>query len=595
MAKGKKGGSAQPLRTPIVCVMGHVDHGKTTLLDRIRGTLVTAREAGDITQHIGATEVPLSVVKELCGGLLPVDIYIPGLLFIDTPGHHAFTTLRRRGGSLSDIAVVVIDVQEGFQPQTVEVIRILKNFKTPFVVLANKIDRIRGWRSVEWSPFLKSYESQAEHIKRELDDHFYKIIESLDREGISADRYDRIRDFTRNVAIIPTSAKTGEGIPDFLMTLIGLAQRYLESDLQYSISNPGEATILEVKEERGLGLTLDAILYDGTIKVGDDIVLGGFDGLIHTRVRALLKPRPLKEMRMEERFKGVKDVPAAAGLKIAAPGLERAMAGAPLVVVRGDVAEAERRVQEQLEDIQIITDTEGIVVCADALGSLEALVMELREAGIPIRSASVGDISRRDVVDTATVSNELYRVLLGFNVDLLPDAVQEVADSEVQVFISNVIYRLIDDYNVWVKAEKERREAERLEQLIYPGKLNIMPDCVFHQSKPAVVGVRILEGRIRPEVMLIKPDGTPTGKVLNIQQRGENLRRARAGEEVAISIEGVTVGRQIKENDILLVEVPERHAKVLEHDLYDSLTADEKECLDMYLRIKRKEEPFWAK
>src|SRR5512137_212157 len=299
---GKGKGAQSNLRTPIVVVMGHVDHGKTTLLDKIRGTAVAKGEAGLITQHIGATEVPLDVVQEFCGSHFGKEMQIPGLLFIDTPGHHAFTSLRSRGGSLADLAVLIVDMNEGFQPQTIESLTILKRYKTPFVVAANKMDRIAGWRSTKNSSFSKTLKAQNERVTEEMDTKLYELVGELYKYGFDGDRYDRIRDFTKTVGIVPISALTGEGVPDLLMVLVGLAQRFLKENLKISSVGPGVGTILEVKEERGLGTTLDVILYDGEFNAGDTIIVGTAYEPIVTKLRALLKPKPLAEIRSEERF-----------------------------------------------------------------------------------------------------------------------------------------------------------------------------------------------------------------------------------------------------------------------------------------------------
>ncbi|MGQ0535776.1 MAG: translation initiation factor IF-2, partial [Methanobacteriota archaeon] len=324
--------TAAATRQPIVCVMGHVDHGKTSLLDKIRGTTVVLREAGRITQHIGATEVPLEAVERLCGPLFGGKKFrLPGLLFIDTPGHQAFTSLRARGGALADIAVLVVDVSEGLMPQTREAISILRRNKTPFVVAGNKIDRLMGWQATKDAPFRVAIENQPARVQEALDEKLYELIEQFDRAGFRSDRYDRVTDFTKTIAIVPLSAVTGEGLPDLLMMLMGLAQRFLESELATSPDGPGRATILEVKEERGLGLTLDAILYDGTLRRGDLVVLGSKAAPVVTRVKALLKPKPMDEIRdPRDRFDSVPEVVAAAGIKISAPDLEGVLAGAPI-------------------------------------------------------------------------------------------------------------------------------------------------------------------------------------------------------------------------------------------------------------------------
>ncbi|MFZ2536521.1 translation initiation factor IF-2, partial [Methanothrix sp.] len=287
---GKAKGKQSNLRTPIVVVMGHVDHGKTTLLDKIRGTAVAKGEAGLITQHIGATEVPLDVVQDFCGSHFGKEIEIPGLLFIDTPGHHAFTSMRSRGGSLADLAVLIVDVNEGFQPQTIESLSILKRFKTPFVVAANKMDRIGGWHTTTNAPFAKSLKVQSERVTEVLDTRLYELVGELYKYGFDADRYDRITDFTRTVGIVPISAITGEGVPDLLMILVGLAQRFLKDNLQLTATGPGVGTILEVKEEKGLGTTLDVILYNGEFFAGDTVIVGTSREPLVTKIRALLKP-----------------------------------------------------------------------------------------------------------------------------------------------------------------------------------------------------------------------------------------------------------------------------------------------------------------
>ncbi len=584
------------LRTPIVCVMGHVDHGKTSLLDKIRGTAVVNKEAGAITQHIGATEVPLSTVQTLCKGMLGTNMMVPGLLFIDTPGHHAFTTLRSRGGALADLAVVVIDINEGFQPQTIEAIKILRQFKTPFVVAANKIDRIHGWTPHPNEPFVKTFNAQPDYVQTALDTKTYEIVGRLDEIGFSSDRYDRVRDFQRNVGIVPLSAKTGEGIPDLLMVLIGLAQRFLEESLKFHVSGPGIGTILEVKEERGLGFTIDTILYDGVIKVGDTIVIGGREQPFVTKVRALLKPKPNREIRVEERFDRVHKVTAAAGIKILAPDLDKAMAGAPLrVATEANAGEIKDEIARELEAAKIVTDETGVMVKADTLGSLEAIVKELREVNIPVGHAGVGDISKRDLVNAQTVNDPLYRVILGFNVATLPEAKDFLQTTDIKAFNSEVIYHLIDEFRKWETDQRALAEKKRFDEIVRPGKIRYLPNCTFRQSKPAVIGVQVMGGFIKPGVTLIKADNTKVGVVKQIQERNENISIATVGKEVAISVDGPTAGRQINEGEIYYVDVPEGHSKVLEFQLKDTIKQDELETLLEFVAIKRKDNPFWGR
>ncbi|MFQ6061078.1 MAG: translation initiation factor IF-2, partial [Thermoplasmata archaeon] len=480
------------IRQPIVSVLGHVDHGKTTILDAIRGTTVVSREAGAITQHIGATEVPLETILDLCKDLVGErEFKVPGLLFIDTPGHHSFVTLRARGGALADIALLVVDINEGFMPQTIESLSILRRFKTPFVVIANKIDRIPAWRRVKNVTFREALEKQTKSARKRLDELIYDMVGKLYEYGFPGDRYDRITDFTANVGIVPVSAKYRQGIPDALLILIGLAQRYLEEGLRTE-ECPGEGTILEVKEEKGLGPTVDAIIYKGTIRRGDTIVLGSKGEPIVTKIRALLKPRPLDEIRdPEDKFISIESVSAAAGIKVSAADLEVAVAGAPLIVVDRNLQEVKERVIEETS-IHIEAKEEGVIIKADAIGSLEALAYELREANIPFKSARVGDVSRRDIIDAATIKDPLKRVVLAFNVRMLPDAREEMQRSETHVIEDKIIYKLVEDYTAWVEQKRKEIEEEKRMEITYPGQLLLLPDCCFRKSKPAIFGVRVL-------------------------------------------------------------------------------------------------------
>ncbi|MBU2565598.1 MAG: translation initiation factor IF-2 [Candidatus Thermoplasmatota archaeon] len=574
------------IRQPIVSVLGHIDHGKTQLLDSIRGSTVIEREAGRITQHIGATEVPIDVIYRICGSLLGRKRFtFPGLLFIDTPGHQAFTTLRARGGALSDLAVLVVDINEGFKPQTVESLNILKRYKTPFVVAANKIDLINGWVS-EKKPFAESYKKQVERARDVVDEKIYEIVGKIYNHGFSSERYDRVADFTKNIAIVPISAKTGEGVQDLLMVLVGLAQRFLEKQLKTE-EGPGEGTVLEVKEEKGLGPTVDVIIYNGSVKQGDTIVLGGIDRPIVTKVKALLKPKPLDEIRdPTERFKSVKNVSAASGVKISGKHLEDVIAGAPLKVVVNNMDEVVRSIQSECK-IVIETEEDGVVVKADAIGSLEGLAFELKNKGVPIKKAEVGDVSRRDVTEASTVSDSLRRVVLGFNVKVLPD----VKEEQAKLFVNNIIYKLLDDYEEWCIKRKAELEKEKRDEIIYPGKIKILEGCIFRVSRPAIVGVRVLGGRIRAGQELMKNDGKIVGKIKSIRSVEESYKEAISGKEVAIAMNEPTVGRQIKENDVLYVSIPESDVKKLSAL---ELTFDEKEIINEVIEIKRKEKAFWG-
>jgi translation initiation factor 5B len=586
------------IRTPIVCVMGHVDHGKTSLLDRIRGSSVVSSEVGAITQHIGATIVPIEAIRAMSGSIDKLSINIPGLLFIDTPGHHAFTTLRARGGALADMAILVVDINQGFQPQTIEALQILRNCRTPFVIAATKIDRIHGWRVNENESFLSSFAKQNERVQGFVENKTYEIVGKLAELEFSADRFDRVADFQRNLAIVPVSAHTGEGISDLLMVMIGLAQRYMSDALKLVVEGAGAGTVLEVKEERGLGTTLDVILYDGTLSIGDEIAVATQGDVIVTKVRSLLKPRPMKEILVEERFERVKSVVAASGIKVSAPNLEGVIAGSPFFVIRGNRDEVEARIKKEMTEIHVNLAEEGIVIKADTIGALEALCKELEGKDIGVMRAAVGAVSRLDLIETETIKNPMNRVLLSFNTPILPDAAEMIKDplyKQVKVFEGRVIYQLIDQYIEWKDEQKRLQEKQRFEHVVMPAKIRLLPDCVFRQSNPAVVGVRVLAGKLRSGVDLIKLDGKKVGHLKTMQLRQESIREADAGLEVAISIEGATVGRQVSVGDDLFVDVPERHVKVLEKEMIKTLNPGTQEVLGEYTAMRRKGEPFWGK
>lgn len=582
-----------PVRQPIVSVLGHVDHGKSTILDKIRGTKVVSREAGGITQHIGATDVPLDAIRALCGALMgEMRFDVPGLLFIDTPGHYSFVSLRSRGGALADLAVLVIDVNEGFKPQTTESVNILKRLRTPFVVAANKIDLIPGWRAQPGKPIGESLAAQDPRVASELDDRLYALVgRFFEIGGLSADRFDRISDFTKSVAIIPVSGKTGEGIPDLLLMLIGLAQRFLGEDLDTE-EGPAEGTVLEVKEDKGIGTAIDTIIYKGTVSVGDAIVISSSKGEpIQTKVRALLRPKPLDEIRdPSQRFDKVEAASAASGIRIVAPGLEDAMPGGLVRVPVGDADGVVEDVRRE-SSIKVELSAQGIIVRGDTVGSLEALAFEAGEVEMPIRKIGIGKVSRKDVIEASNFDDPLHRAVFAFNVEINDDARDAARDTGVVLFENDVVYRLLEDYGVWCDERTRELEAQSRLEISFPGRISILRDHVFRTSKPAIVGVRVLAGRIRSGQMLMREDGRAVGRIRSLRSGDKTLREARMGDEVAVAIDDVTVGRQIDVEDVLLVDIPEGHMKQLSGQ---KLSADESEVLDRVIEIKRKENPFWG-
>jgi translation initiation factor 5B len=572
------------IRQPIVGILGHVDHGKTSLLDNIRGGVVASREAGGITQHIGATEVPIEEIRRICSDILGNRTFkIPGLLFIDTPGHESFSSLRLRGGSIADIAVLVIDIREGIMPQTRESLEVLKRFKTPFVVAANKVDLLEGFSGLKGS-FIGSLNSVKQSKLEELDNKVFNLSSQLYREGFSADRYDRISDFTKNVAIVPVSAKTGFGVPDLLMVLSGLAQTFLESQLENQDETP-EGTILEVREEKGMGEVADAILYKGILRKGDTVFLGTVNGTKALKVKGMFKPKPLDEIRdPRDRFQTVEDVKAASGIRILFQGEGGIIPGSPFKEASGDLVNLKQSIEEAIKGSYKLSQ-EGIVVKADTVGGLEALVYELGRLNIPIKKAEVGGVSKRDFTDAETSTRPEDRIIIAFNVPVIS------YESTARVIESKIIYSIKDEL-IRTREEILRGEQEsKRKEITFPFKLLVMPGNIFRISKPAIFGVRVLGGTLRTKAGVMRQDGKNLGSIKSIRTGEKSLSEAKQGEEVAVSIDEITIGRQLKEGDILYSDINERDYRALKEE---NLSVDENIIMDEIRNIRKKDNPFWG-
>jgi len=582
------------IRSPICTVVGHVDHGKSSILDYVRHSNIIKGEAGAITQAIGASLVPLETVKKICGPMLDalkIKFNIPGLLFIDTPGHAAFTNLRKRGGNLADIAILVVDINEGFKPQTVEALEILKQEKTPFIVAANKIDLLPGWNSSKEN-LLKNISNQGSDVQKNIDTKLYELVGKFHEFGFPSERFDRVDDYTKQIAIIPLSAKTGEGIPELLMVLAGLAQKYLENCLKCDISGKAKGTVLEVKRDKKMGVYLDVIIYDGTLKKDDYLVIGGMNEPVVTKPRFFFIPTPLSEMRDKKAvFKNVKEVSAAAGVRISAPNIEEVVAGMPLMTSsEKELEKTKEIIQTQVSEVIVETDEEGLVLKADSLGSLEALIKVFREKDIEIRKASIGNISKKDMIDAESnyEKDPMKAAIIGFNVSVNEDAKSD----KVKIFTSDIIYKLIEDFEKWIEGETKRHDAAEVDSLVRPCKVKVMSGYVFRQNNPAVVGVDVLEGKIKTGIRLMK-EIEPLTTVKGIQAEKKNIPVAEKGKQVAISLDKVTIGRQICEEDILYSVIPESDFRKLK-ELKKYLTPGEISILKEIAEMMRKENQLWG-
>ncbi len=570
------------LRQPICVLLAHVDHGKTSILDSIRETSVAAKEAGGITQNITAHSIELKKIQQTCGDLLKnINLTIPGILFIDSPGHEAFTTLRKRGGNIADIAILVIDMNEGAKPQTLEAIEILKNSKTPFVVAANKIDRVGGFNSNK-KPILQNIQDQQDYVLQDIETKLYKIVQTLHEHGLQSERFDRLQDYTKQVAIIPCSAKTKEGLPELLMVISGLAQKYLEQNLEADLEKPAKGTILEVTEEKGIGKTLDLVIYDGKIKQNDTILIGTLNAPIKTKVKCLFKYEKSK-------LKEEKEVHASAGIKIAAPNIDDVIPGMPLRVSNEkNEAGIIEELQQEIDEVTIDTDNEGIVAKADTLGSLEALISLLKAKNIKIKKAAIGNISKNDIAEASSNENPLNKIVVGFNIKVLEES------KDVKIITNEVVYKIIDDIIEYTEKASKSLEEKEFQDLVKPFKLKIMPGCIFRQLNPAIVGVEVLIGTARSNTPLMNAEGKKLTELKEIQDNKETVQEAKQGKEIAVSLPNVTCGRQVKENDILYSDIPQGDFKKLKKLMKKYLNESEVQLLKEIAEIKRNENPTWG-
>ena len=585
-------------RQPIVSVLGHVDHGKTSVLDLVRSlgserqASVMDREAGGITQHIGATEVPAKILNETCAELMQGRPFkSPGLLFIDTPGHHSFASLRNRGGALADIAILVVDIMEGLQPQTIESINILKQTKTPFVIAGNKIDRIHGWRCQKDRSFLASLQDQRQDVVDLFQQRYWKLVGQVSEHGINLERYDQIKDFRQSFPLVPMSAKEGEGLQDLLTVTVGLAERFLEDRLTDTLG-PAEGTILEMKDEIGMGKTIDVILHRGSLNVADTITVVSADGPFDVRIKGLKRARGMSEMRdAGDRWESVDTIHAAAGVKIIAQGLEKSLAG---TTIRLSSEEAWEEARKETQ-VSVELDEEGIVIKADTIGGLEALAFELKKIEVPIRRATVGPVNKRDLMTAEAASSPLNQIILGFSIEPNNEVRSLVnqGDDSVTWIGGDIIYHIIDQFEEWKEKRKTAIDAATRENLIYPGKLLYLENHTFRNKGPAIVGMRVLGGRVHLGQRLMKVDGTAVGQIRSLRSRSsEELKEAKQGEEVAVAIRGPTVGRHIEELEQFYVDIPESHVPRLAKV---ELTELEKEILEEIIKLHRKDDHFWGR
>jgi translation initiation factor 5B len=570
------------IRQPIVTICGHVDHGKTSLLDAIRGTKIAEGEAGGITQKISFTLFPKENIIEKSKKVLDkfkIPLEIPGFLFIDTPGHAAFTNLRKRGGSLADIAILVIDINDGLKPQTIETLQILKSNKTPFIIALNKIDNISGWQS--GIDFFSNIEKQAPRIRQEFDEKFYSIVASLNAHGLRPELYTKINDFSKDIAMIPCSAKTGEGIAEILAILCALCQKFLIN--QISVKKAAKGVVLEVKKEKCVNY-LESILYDGELKINDEIAIAGFGKTIKAKIRCIQEALPLSRG-----FKSMNNVHAAAGLRLQTNSKEEILSGMPFQVIKNNLKEIEKEFSDEISD-EIQTDESGIFVKADSLGSLEAVLFLLKQKQIRVIKAEIGNITKKDLAYLDSL-NETDRFLLGFNIDY-DEELKKEGIIHKNAITSEIVYKLIENFEEERKKMIKEEERKKLEELPSLAKITILP-YIFRNSSPAIFGIRVEGGILKQELEMITKNGEKIGRIKTIQEEKNNIPKADKGKEVAISIPGVNFERQLRKGEALYSDLSDFQFRKFKENK-ELLTREEIQILQEIAGIKRRENVTWG-
>ncbi len=573
------------IRQPIVTIAGHVDHGKTSILDKIRGTSVQETEAGGITQKISFTKINASLIQEKTKAILEkfkIPLEIPGILFIDTPGHAAFTNLRKRGGSLADIAILVIDINDGIKPQTAEVLQILKLNKTPFIIALNKIDNISGWQKSESLLSFESIKKQTTNVKQNFDEKLYTIIGSLHSHGFNAEIYFKISDFTKNIAIIPCSARTGEGISEILAMITALSQKFLKERIKNK--EQGKGVILEVKKNETTNF-LECILYDGKLKNTDEIAIASMEGTpITTKIRNIQEVKPLNKG-----FEIKKEVEAATGIRLQIISKEEILPGMPFQIINNNLEEITKEFKKEISQEIKISKT-GIIVKADSLGSLEALLALLRQKQIKVIKAGIGPITKKDIYAANTLPEE-NKIILGFNINLAKDSqVNEI--KKIKILTNPVVYKLIENIEEFKKEKLKELERKKLNELPTICKLTTL-NFVFRNSNPAIFGIQVLGGKLKKSERFINKNDIKIGQIKEIQENKTNVQEVTSGKEVAISIPGINFERQLKVNEPLYTNLSEtQFRKFKQHK--DLLSTEEKSILQEIAQIKRRENATWG-
>ncbi|XP_017290053.1 eukaryotic translation initiation factor 5B isoform X2 [Kryptolebias marmoratus] len=585
-AENLKNIDTERLRAPVVCVLGHVDTGKTKILDKLRHTHVQDGEAGGITQQIGATNVPKETIEEQTKMVKNFDrenVKIPGMLIIDTPGHESFSNLRNRGSSLCDIAILVVDVMHGLEPQTIESINLLKEKKCPFIVALNKIDRLYDWKKSPDTDVVATLKKQKKNTKDEFDERSKAIIVEFAQQGLNAALFYENKDPRTFVSLVPTSAHSGDGMGNLIALLVELTQTMLARRLAHC--DELRAQVMEVKALPGMGTTIDVILINGCLREGETIIVPGVEGPIVTQIRGLLLPPPLKELRVKNQYEKHKEVSTSQGVKILGKDLEKALAGLPLLVAHKEDEvpvlkdELVRELKQTLSSIKL--EEKGVYVQASTLGSLEALLEFLRTSKVPYAGINIGPVHKKDVMKASTMLEHdvQYAVILAFDVKVERES-QEMADSlGVRIFSAEIIYHLFDAFTKYREDYKKAKQEEFKHVAVFPVKLRVLPQFIFNSRDPIVMGVSVEAGVLKQGTPLCVPSRgfVDIGVVTSIEMNHKPVDSAKKGQEICVKIEPIPgeapkmYGRHFEATDIMVSKITRASIDALKNWFRDEM------------------------
>lgn len=432
-------------------------------------------------------------------------------------------------------------------------------------------------------------EAQNKAAQQHFETQLQKTKLAFAELGMNVELYWENNSLEDTYSLCPTSAITGEGLSDLMFYLCNMGQTREREKLQEK--DAFECTVLEVKVIEGHGTTIDVVLTNGLLKVGDTIVLSGMNGPIVTNIRALLTPQPMKELRVKGEYVHHSKIKGAMGIKLSAPGLEAAIAGSELFKCSNDseIEEAKASIEADLVDIldrYVDKTQDGVCVQASTIGSLEALLEFLRTMKIPVAAVNIGPIHRKDVIKASTAKmndkvKKEFATILAFDVRVMPDAAKFAEEEGIKIFTANIIYHLFDEFTAYVQKCKDERKLEDGNKAVFPAIIEMVKDACFNSKSPIVIGVNVKEGILRVGTPLCIPDKEKlrlgTVQSIEINKKPVNQARAKDGS-VAVKIVNdgsVMYGRHFDDKHQIVSFITRDSIDVLKANYRDELVKDD--------------------